>query len=357
MTCSKSTAKEVLLNPEPKDRKRDNAVPFLRPSPAGHRLSALLTILHSIPASREALLNRDLLRKEYGRHNEWWDGASIKLPWTFDEDESSSDEREEIIYETQRLMAFLSKTDRAYGSIDALTNLSRIKGFDVDQLIPLYLDAWKGATLRYSPNSIQAEIFTTRAVRVTAYEPQKPQICCLDLFVNNELADSGQTLYDALDDTLWPFNDGTEFEEVYLEKVADVLVIQVMRQSEDGSGIGIKVPATWYSDRYLQSSQPVVRKMMEDKASLKKEIVSLEAEKAKSMRFKMPGVNGRSYDITSLLGTTKSFFDKMTEAEKSKPNEQGYEKKVYLAQELQKVLDKVTNKLRGTSNHIKATLC
>ncbi|KAL9035880.1 MAG: hypothetical protein Q9214_006388, partial [Letrouitia sp. 1 TL-2023] len=359
MTYSKPTAKEVLLNPEPKDRQRSPGTPaFLKSSPAGHRLSALLTILHSIPASREAFLNREHIKTDYGYHSEWWDGMSIESSWIFDEQDPAATERGDLIYELQRLMAFLSHTERAYGSTEALSNLSSIRCVEGDHIIPHFLQSWKAATTHYDPASPLAHVFTTEGVRTAGDESNKTtkqQTCCLDLYINNEIAFTGQTLYDALDDMLWPLPNPAESGEVYLETVADILVVQVSRQNEAGSGLGIKIPITWYSDRYLQPARKFVKQMLKDKAALKSEITRLDDEKAKLTSFSANGAGGRSFETVNLLDAATSYFEKRAsrldaletaggnESEATSTEINGH---TVLAEELKELSARVTERLR-----------
>ncbi|KAL9612101.1 MAG: hypothetical protein Q9167_003288 [Letrouitia subvulpina] len=362
MTYSKPTAKEVLLNPEPKDRQRSPDTPaFLKPSPIGHRLSALLTILHSIPVSREAFLNREHIKTDYGYHSEWWDGTSIESSWVFDEQDPAATESGDIIYELQRLMAFLSHTERAYGSTEALFNLPSIRCVEGDHLIPHFLQSWKAAATHYDPASPLAHVFTTEGVRTASDEsntPLKQQTCCLDLYINNEIAFTGQTIYDALDDMLWPSPDPTESGEVYLETVADVLVLQVTRQSEAGSGLGIKIPITWYSDRYLQPARKFVKQMLKDKAALKNEITRLDDEKAKLTRFNANGAGGRSFETVNLLDAAKSYFEKRASTldaletaggDEPEVTSTGFNGHTMLAEELKELSGRVTERLRDES--------
>jgi len=73
--ATKSSVKEMLVDPEPIERKRDADVPaFLRASPADHRLGTLLTVYHEIPLIREIFLNRLDATNNYGSNSEWWTG-------------------------------------------------------------------------------------------------------------------------------------------------------------------------------------------------------------------------------------------------------------------------------------------
>ena len=60
----------------------------------------------------------------YGYDKEWWTGKAIDIPMVFGEDVTPPNE---VNMELQRLMAFLDKTDRSYGSIESLANLRDVK--------------------------------------------------------------------------------------------------------------------------------------------------------------------------------------------------------------------------------------
>lgn len=67
MTLFNSSAQEIIISPDPADRRRVADEPaFLRPSQDNLYLGGLLTILHSIPLAREALLLRNKVLPKYG---------------------------------------------------------------------------------------------------------------------------------------------------------------------------------------------------------------------------------------------------------------------------------------------------
>ena len=81
VTVGKSSAQEILLDPEPANRKRDLNVPaFLKPSVENNRLGALFTIYHEIPLLREVFMNRSEVQQSYGFDGEWWTGKAIDVP-------------------------------------------------------------------------------------------------------------------------------------------------------------------------------------------------------------------------------------------------------------------------------------
>lgn len=173
MTLPGNQAEEIHLNPEAADRKRPDGSPaFLKPSPAGHRLPALLKILHVIPMAREALLNKSCLLPDYGCDSTWWDGTAIKRLRIVNVDREDSDiSNDDVIYETQRLMAFLDDTKRAYGSIDALASNDAISRDNSDK-IETFFKAWLTATAEAAPNTSVADIFETVGTKITHTEPE-----------------------------------------------------------------------------------------------------------------------------------------------------------------------------------------
>jgi hypothetical protein len=175
-------ASPEVLEPLPSGRKREPGFPvFLRSRRSGTEassLGALLTILHAIPAARNAFLRAGMRPATYGQNSEWWKGSrieplgvpdndgSIRMTTTAaaaaaatttvttvdsDEDESDSSNNgsnnmvahgdgqlksgprtdsafaREYVEEIHRLMAFLDTSDRAYGTADNLTGTSALK--------------------------------------------------------------------------------------------------------------------------------------------------------------------------------------------------------------------------------------
>ncbi|KAL8714284.1 MAG: hypothetical protein Q9225_006599 [Loekoesia sp. 1 TL-2023] len=358
MTTSKSTAKEILLNPEPKDRRRQSNTPaFLRPSPAGHRLSGLVKILHAIPAAREALLSRNCIQDDYGYQNEWWDGVCIESPQIVHDGADHDVPDREVIYESQRLMAFLDGTERAYGSSEALSTFPGIREYQEDALVKGFVATWSGSASQYDPTATLSKLFQSTGVSTLRGTPYPDDIVTLDLEINDQLVEPGQTLYDAIDALMWPGRDGTDFDEpVYLDKVADVLIIRIARGDSTAKGLDIKVPPVWYADRYHQSSQSRVQQMLAAKAAIKQEIDDLNARKHKASEFKSFGQQGKSIDINRLLEIAKQHFDKTAKygeeakaarfpkTEQDFPNPKAY---CQIAEELKVLSDRVTQKLQA----------
>ncbi|KAJ2902921.1 hypothetical protein MKZ38_010652 [Zalerion maritima] len=106
----------------PSSRIRKDGAPALLMS-AGYQsvppLGAVLTILHAIPAARNALLRMGDPAPKYFHHNLWWKGGDIEYP----EQDEPAEPKQSLSEEVHRVMAFLDSTERSYGCIDALLNL------------------------------------------------------------------------------------------------------------------------------------------------------------------------------------------------------------------------------------------
>lgn len=349
MTTSKaSAAKEIILGPDPQDRRRQPSTPaFLRPTLAGHRLPGLVKILHAIPAAREALLCRPCIQSDYAHNDEWWDGVPIEYPQILHGDEDEDLPGREILYEPQRLMAFLDDTERAYGSCDALSALPNLCRHQEDPVIKEFLEMWSIAAARYNPGDLTSDLFCTRGVR----SGNQDYINILDLEIDEQHFEPGQSLYDTIDSFLWSSWDGTEAdEEIFLDRVADVLVIRVERGDYVNEGLDIKIPPVWYSDRYRQSAQPQVRRMFAAKLAIKHQIKNLEARQAKASKIESFHYSG---NIAVLLDRAKQYFKKTIQyrqdAKEAEPAEPTQETKEYIkvADELNKISDRVARKLQG----------
>ena len=327
MTYAPARAQEILQNPELEYRRRQLSQPaFLKPSPAGHYLPALVTILHAVPIAREALLLRDHTLPDYGSGNEWWDGISIQAPRIVDLDRTAEEdvEWEDVIFESQRLMAFLDGTERAYGSADVLAHMEGLEHHN--EIERSYLELWQKMVLRASPESELASIFESRAI----VGDTTKDFSLLELRNQNDNPERSYSLYDAFDDALWNGFSAEDPDEVYLDKISDVFIIRADGHHLSNSGLGIKIPSVWYPDRYLKESMGVAREMRLGKERIKKEIDQIEA-----MQAKLTTLQGRveNIDARKLLNISKSYLLAHGNSE--------------AAEELQAVADRVTLKFNG----------
>lgn len=305
MTLPGTFAQEILLNPEPIDRRRLPGTPaFLKPAPDAPHLAAFIKILHEIPIAREALLNAKLLRPDYGHDPQWWDGEPVKQLRVVNVDQGYNDAYgQDLIYETQRLMAFLDRTERAYGSIEVVAKLQS-RPQDGDR-ITTFLEDWQKTTTQLAPDEHLSTIFESRGLKRDLEEgDDKCQaFSCLPMTVGSSMVDNGYTLYDVLDEVIW---EGAEGSDVFLKDVGNVVTFSVSSLNTSGSGIGIDVPAVWYPDRYLESSISQAKEYQARKTALDSRFNDLEASKEMLLKFTAP--RKPVVDASSLLVTAKSHF-------------------------------------------------
>ncbi|PYI26237.1 ubiquitin interaction motif protein [Aspergillus indologenus CBS 114.80] len=259
MTLFNSSAHEIIISPDPTERKRREDEPaFIRPSQESTHLGGLVTILHSIPLAREALLLRNRSLPNYGHDSQWWNGQPINLPKivTMSEAHEGDTDWDDIIYEAQRLVAFLDTTTRAFGSPDALASLQCISQHDRDSAVSRFLEAWQEAAIRADPGNQLGTIFST-----TGYNGPMPaegmmeqkEFHLLEPLVEH---DPGQTLYDVLDRAFWCDRQDQPLEEVWLETLAEVLV---MKLESSQKPLDVIVPTVFYADRYMANSRDAAR--------------------------------------------------------------------------------------------------
>ena len=247
-----SAAREVMNQPAPQDRKRKPGEPaFLRPLPSQDRLPSLLTIYHSIPLARETLMTQEVTTPRYGFDNQWWNGHTITVPKVLAYGE---DRRwEDVLFEVQRLMAFLEGTSRAYGSADALANLEQYRLRESDTELIKFFDCWDQAAMVAEGRNTVSRVFSSTALKHVEGgldRGAKKDFYCLE----PPLFETEKTMNDVLDRVIWddePESLDTGFGDTFIAKLGEVFTAQFSSKIAAGNGCGISLPAVWYPDRYL----------------------------------------------------------------------------------------------------------
>jgi len=298
--------------PEPADRKREDGAPaFLKPSPANHRLPSLLTIYHEIPLAREIFLDRGNVLNNYGSDSRWWDGVVINLtrsaPIDVDDNEilSSASQENPAHDELQRLMAFLGKTERSYGSADILANMPAIlNNHTAADVESKFFESWRRLNRK---DPIIYSIFS-RAVQPTVDNSDDNEISkgaeshefsILDLTLPSpEEANHIETLYDLADDALWA-NSGFEVEtSAFISHLGDIVSFRF--QGGDLSHT-VSIPAVWYPDRYFQENTEGVLEMRKQRERVREEIATLMELEDKLTYLKLP--NGKQFKVQDIFNT------------------------------------------------------
>ncbi|KAL9106616.1 MAG: hypothetical protein Q9227_008399 [Pyrenula ochraceoflavens] len=302
-----TVSREINRTPPPGERRRRWAEPaFLNGPSSDNYLGALLTIYHTIPLAKEALLKRDFRRNDYEHDTQWWKGAQIgeKILGLSDEEEGLNDRRR-AIHELQRLMAFLDDTIRAYGSTESLANLPAMKeisaGSDdpfADSDIYKILALWR-TTVASSDASMdmRPSVFESSATIAPSF--RKPFN-----FITREKTRTSTgvegTLYDEVDAFLWKDRPGSALDDIWIDQLAEVVTFRFDSGTDDGIGFGI--PAVWYPDKYLYESRERSRKDRETALAMVEEIHKLEDEKNSTLYH--TATDGKSRDVRKHLMAT-----------------------------------------------------
>jgi hypothetical protein len=303
MTLFNTSSEEVMISPDPEDRKRIDGEPaFIRPNPDSIYLGGLLTILHNIPLAREALLLRNKPLFDYGHEPQWWNGQSINLPKivTMDDDNALDSDWDDIIHETQRLMAFMDTTKRAFGSSDSLARIKSMSSFssDSDEAVARFLEAWHGAAIRIDPENPLTTLFTSHAYKKELFgefeEPNNKELFVFEPSVERE---QDQTLYEVLDSAFWSDSPGQELDDTWLEHVAEVLVFKIDALQKPNS-VGVEVPPVFYPDRYLSSCREISREFRSKRQQIQGDLLKLEQL---IHRYTVPRDPVGSLTVTELL--------------------------------------------------------
>ena len=362
---------QIFPNPEPEFRERGPGVPaFMKPTPEDHYLPALLTIFHAIPMAKEALLLRGCGLGDYGQSDEWWSGVPIEMPRVVSLDHTRTSWNDDILYESQRIMAFLELTDRAYGSIGALNSVANIPDQVDTPNSPegKFLEYWKDGVEDRSPDFPLLNTFVNTCVNRNLASPIGRSDLAFVHVIRTEVKHKiGQptTLYDVLDTALWGPCSLEEQDENYLE-FADVLTFQLdapeIKTSGTGSGVGnsinIKIPPVWYGDRYVKESINAAKQMRIGKATLDASIKKIEDTQSKLTQILDSRNQARSLEASQLLEVAKPFLEPRAGITSSDHESSGSDLDMdtanedlrsfsKIADELQAVADRVTRKFRG----------
>jgi hypothetical protein len=307
----KAITHDMVLDPEPEERKREEGVPvMLKPHPDDGRLSALLTVYHSIPLAREVLLDLQHTSKDYGEHPEWWKGEKIQVPEEpgNDDDYGFRDESlraaNEVRYELQRLMSFLDMSTRSYGSTESLINMKMFAQYPepATKLMDIIkeLRADDPSALPLFSRVVSSNTDMEQAINLT--HDGWFGILPLNLPQPHESDIELETLYDIIDNSLWePTEDNSLESTIFVQHVGEILAMQV---SGDQKSRNIQVPMTWYADRYTFDRREAAFEMRLKKTEIREEIRRLDTIASKFTNFTFPGPGGLSVSVKNLLGAS-----------------------------------------------------
>ncbi|KAG9244801.1 hypothetical protein BJ878DRAFT_541942 [Calycina marina] len=282
--------------PEPAYRKRDLEAPaFLKPG-NGHRLAALLTIYHGIPLLREVFICRKDILPDYGYGEDWWSGKPISAP--LKDDTEPYTHEEEFGHELQRLMAFLENTDRSYGSVRALENSQAVQR----ELSKQRMKSTETAALEVYNRLMREspEMYGKLFSQMSSGTEERSNFSIFQApFPDEDSTD--ETIYDLADRALWP-ESVSEIDDVpFINHIADVVTFQLTNWTINKKS-GIKFPAVWYPDRYLEPARQAAQDMR-----LKKPIIYQKLQKICDVESTLNGLRfhaGKTLTLQEMFQTS-----------------------------------------------------
>ncbi|KAK5019042.1 hypothetical protein LTR16_001131 [Cryomyces antarcticus] len=321
---------EIVPNPDPVDRVHKHSEPrFLKHSLSLPYLSSLITILHSIPLAREALLLSSNAHGSYDQGQDWWKGQTTDAPKIInleidlaDNDEGPQEEarrlketedRLPIVHELQRLMAFLDLSERSYASVDPLGKIlsATAQGLlEQNSSIKLasFLSAWERTANEVTLTNAFNSLFSTNRNMPDAEDGHCQWV--LDLIVPGGLHGTGSkaTLLDIIEDELWDASTGSD-NDISLEATA--LVIHVSNPSS--KELGVTVPISWYVDKYLSENNQQAKAVKLERAEQTATLQSIEDMQTKfqSLSYLERGEN--PIDPLTSIGVTHAHFKALFE--------------------------------------------
>ncbi|CAK7200986.1 hypothetical protein SEUCBS139899_003686 [Sporothrix eucalyptigena] len=286
--------------PGPSGRQRVEGAPaFLRSrrtGPDAPTIGALLTILHAIPAARNALLTAGEQPASYGQNSEWWKGGKLepvgmqapdqtmKLNTVinigsddgnaYEQLSTDSDKARELTDEIHRLMAFLDNTNRAYGTGDQIFDSRLVQecyGLESSQRL---FEAFRRLDVPAVRHTFYSDVELMRVME-TGESVRSETYAILDIKVDqaNSAPCSPCDLYNAMDALYWddlyryyPRNERVSVDVANMAAISKIAQVQIMNlnTSEQAIPQGFDVPAIWYADRYLEQNKECAAEIQKD---------------------------------------------------------------------------------------------
>jgi len=257
-------------NPEPGPslRKRAPGSPaFLRCRSPGwdqNKVSGIVTLLHSVPAARNALLSTRSAAASLGNNGEWWKGTAIEAPLSEDDNPNWEPFPEvDLADELHRLMAFLDSTDRSYGTADVVIRTTQVEGArdastSTGDWEKFFFNALKDATTDEGRQTLFTRV-EMRHLHGGDTSPEESAFAILDMYLTQAQAEQAESLYAVLDSIFWSELD---YDEEVARVVPPRLAVisspgDVLLLRHEGTALhpNMEIPATLYLDRYMAENK------------------------------------------------------------------------------------------------------
>ncbi|KIW71654.1 hypothetical protein, variant [Phialophora macrospora] len=295
-----STSREIIEHPPPSKRRRIGDAPaFLRGSKETGYLASLLTIYHNIPLAREALLMPALRVHAYAHDNSWWSGATDENTKALSTDNTLRIDQNErnLLTEVQCLMAFLDRTTRAYGSVDALADLQAVRNGNGDTLFHKFLEAWASAALKQASQEQLTQVFSSIAMKANGPNDDtavEKTLYCVDPFINHH---PNETLTDLLDNTIWNDEIGN-IDDVWISHCAEIFTVRLQEPNSVSRTVDISLDPVWYADRYMYECREEMQQIRRQVQAIRRQIEQLTQMQR---RCQLVNSNNRALDISEIL--------------------------------------------------------
>lgn len=351
LTLKSASGQEVVPDVEATERQRLDGEPaFLKHMLVQDFLPALITILHSIPKLRNALMSSDSFLHDYGFNPQWWSGESTETPSILYVDDSMVTENTTspscppIVAEVQRLMAFLSKTERAYGSAEPLSRVHAIKLYEQTSSIPKplmerFVETWDSVGDAES-------LFLSTVTDAKQTSGATKDIHMFEAMTGFPSPDSEMTLIDVLDSCFWDKQENGDFEaDHFLDDVAPVQILTI-RPHRNWKLI---VPPTLYLDRYLLSNRSIIESMKKQNSSFVERVTQADTKLKKLRTFKYNPSTGMSLgpekegDAVKLMEDSIKYLKERIEG---KENDDENSESVRTLRKLEEIFARVDGKVR-----------
>lgn len=350
VAVGKPAVPDTLSDPEPAQRLREADAPaFLKPE--HNHLAGLITIYHEIPVTRNLFLNTQDSDINFGYDPKWWTGQPVTISAGLSPEDEAM--QSSVDRELQRLMAFLDKTERSYGSVQALANhpdvQERLKRKGDGNLEAAVFDTWRR---KFEPQKMASirQIFSTGVDSENEDTVQDFAILELQLPPKNSMQ---ETFYDMADEILWPNLGAPELSESpYLSRIAEVIAFSI---DGDEGRQAVEIPLDWYPDRYLKSAREKALEMRLQKRQVREQLERIDKVEDRLTHAVLR--NGKVVKVQDLFKAALKHDSCEIKEEDSEHHDDMLSKRgpspaaMRLSGELTKLLTSIDKKLLGKAPH------
>ncbi|KAL5382755.1 hypothetical protein DPSP01_006314 [Paraphaeosphaeria sporulosa] len=358
--AAKST--EFIPDASLNDQERKEQPGFIKPAVGDNHLPAFITMLHSIPLVRNTLLAPAISTNNYWRGEDWWKGTASATSIIVDDDTGTKNGAElELIYEVQRLIAFLDASDRTYASLEAFLSLDAwaqprftVPGEISENDLVKFLMRWSSMYRARVPDALPENVLSSE-VNVSG-KLERSHVLQIDM-ANIDPGFVEPTLYDYIDEILF-----TDYAKAHITKPSSILVLSLKSM---GSKRSCKIPAILYADRYLEENRAAVDANYVERKKCNEVLATLEA-KVQDLKYHTPQKvqYPQKMETLTLLKNSMRAFESDTEAMIESPRDVAvlahlqslYEKVEKQLSELEEQMKKAKEALDGIAQLFRAPL-